>query len=61
MAEEYQRLLDRLPNAKSRSIAVWKMEGYTNEEIAAELGCATSTVERKLRAIRKSLRGEGTS
>ncbi len=29
------------------------MEGYTNEEIASWLGCALSTVERRLRVIRR--------
>jgi len=36
-----------------RSIAVWKMEGYTVEEIAARLGCVPRTIERKLRTIRE--------
>ena len=50
--EECQRLLDRLGDARLRSIAVWVLEGYTNEEIAVMLGCAVRTVERKLRLIR---------
>ena len=52
VAEEWQRLLDRLPNAEVRSVAQWKMEGYTNQEIAAKLGCAVRSVERRLRVIR---------
>jgi DNA-directed RNA polymerase specialized sigma24 family protein len=28
------------------------MEGYTNQEIAAKLGCALRSVERRLRLIR---------
>jgi hypothetical protein len=35
-----------------RSVAVWKMEGYTNAEIADKLGCVPVTVERKLQLIR---------
>jgi DNA-directed RNA polymerase specialized sigma24 family protein len=58
MAEECQRLLDKLANAKLRSVAVWKMEGHTNEEIAARLGCAVPTVERRLRMIRKCWDGK---
>jgi DNA-directed RNA polymerase specialized sigma24 family protein len=50
--EEYDRLLNRLENAELRSVAVWKLEGYTNAEIAAKLGCVEGTVERKLRIIR---------
>ena len=52
MTEECQRLLARLPDESLRTVALWKMEGYTNTEIAARLGCVTHTVERKLRAIR---------
>jgi DNA-directed RNA polymerase specialized sigma24 family protein len=33
-------------------VALWKMEGYANEEIAAKLGCVPRTVERRLRLIR---------
>jgi DNA-directed RNA polymerase specialized sigma24 family protein len=52
VAEECRRLLDRLKTDELRTIAVWKMEGYTNDEIAAKLDCAPSTVERKLQRIR---------
>lgn len=52
VAEECRRLLADLKSDELRSIAVWKMEGYTNEEIASKLDCATTTVERKLQRIR---------
>ena len=52
VADECRRLLGLLGDATLRSVAVWKMEGYTNAEIAAKLGCVTRTVERKLRVIR---------
>jgi DNA-directed RNA polymerase specialized sigma24 family protein len=57
LAEEFQRLLDRLGSDELRSIAVWKLEGYTNAEIAERLGCAAVSVERRLRLIRKILSG----
>jgi len=60
LAEECQRLLACLPDAELQSVAQWKMEGYTNEEIAAKLGCALRSVERKLKVIR-SLWGHGAS
>ena len=41
-AEECQRLLGKLRNAELRSVALRKMEGFTNEEIAAKLGCSTA-------------------
>jgi len=53
VAEECQQLLDKLDDAELRSVALWKMEGYRNDEIAAKLGCVERTVERKLRLIRK--------
>jgi RNA polymerase sigma factor (sigma-70 family) len=53
VAEQCERLLARLETPELRSVAVWKMEGQTNEEIAGLLGCAVSTVERRLRLIRK--------
>jgi DNA-directed RNA polymerase specialized sigma24 family protein len=53
IAEECQRLLDRLGDDGLRAVALWKMEGYTNEEVAARLGCVPRTVERKLRTIRR--------
>jgi DNA-directed RNA polymerase specialized sigma24 family protein len=52
VAEECQRLLGLLREGELRSVALWKMEGYTNEEIAAMLGCVPRTVERKLWRIR---------
>jgi DNA-directed RNA polymerase specialized sigma24 family protein len=51
-AEECERLLALLGDPELRKVAVWKMEGYSNEEIADNLGCVTRTVERKLGIIR---------
>jgi DNA-directed RNA polymerase specialized sigma24 family protein len=53
LAEESGRLLRRLDDAELQAIAVWKMEGETTAQIAARLGCAPSTVERRLRLIRQ--------
>ena len=52
LAEEYQRLMEQLGDSTLQGVASFKLEGYTNEEIAALLGCVTSTVERKLVRIR---------
>ena len=54
-------LLDRLGNETFRSVAVRKMEGETNDAIAARLGCVTTTVERKLQRIRELWTREGIS
>ncbi len=51
-ADECRRLLDLLEEPQLRQIALWKVEGYTNEEIAVRLDCVPRTVERKVRRIR---------
>jgi len=53
-AEECQRLLSLLPDDSLQEIALAKLEGYTNEEIAERLHCAPRTVERKLGKIREA-------
>ena len=53
VADECRHLLDGLDDETLRTIAVWKMEGYTNIELADRLGCAVRTVERKLERIRE--------
>lgn len=61
LAEELESLLQRLDDPDDlhlRTVAVWKMEGYTNGEIAQKLGCAVPTVGRRLALIRTVL-GEG--
>ena len=58
LVEEFQGLLDRLGDDELRSIAVWRLEGYTNAEIAGRLGRAEVSVRRRLRLIRKILAGD---
>jgi DNA-directed RNA polymerase specialized sigma24 family protein len=52
VAEECQRLLASLGDAELEGVALWKMEGYTTQEIASRLGYVNRTVERKLHLIR---------
>jgi DNA-directed RNA polymerase specialized sigma24 family protein len=52
VAEQCERLLGRLADPKLRQLAVWKLEGHSNAEIAGRLGCSLPTVERKLRRVR---------
>jgi DNA-directed RNA polymerase specialized sigma24 family protein len=56
VAEEFSRLLDHLGTDELRSIAIFKMEGYTDEEIAARLGKSVRTVVRKVSVIRNKWR-----
>lgn len=53
VAEEADRLLASLGNAELIELAVLKMEGHSNSEIAERWGKAERTVERKLNLIRK--------
>jgi DNA-directed RNA polymerase specialized sigma24 family protein len=53
LVDEFRELLERLGDDSLKSVALAKMEGYTNKQIADRLGCIEQTVERKLRSIRK--------
>lgn len=53
MEEEGRRLLDALEDDALRQVALWKLEGYTNDEIAERIGLTTRSVERKLQRIRE--------
>ncbi len=52
VAEQFTRLLTQLVDASLQRVAVWRMEGYGNDEIAGMLDCSRRTVARKLDAIR---------
>jgi DNA-directed RNA polymerase specialized sigma24 family protein len=53
-AEECRRLLDLLDDPHLQQAALRKLEGYTVEEIAAQLGVVPRTVKRWLRLIRQA-------
>jgi RNA polymerase sigma factor (sigma-70 family) len=53
MVENCQRLLDRLPDDTLRAVALYRLQGFTQEEIAKKIGRAEETVLRKLRRIRE--------
>ena len=52
LIEQYQNLLDRLVDKTLQRVAVYKLEGFTNGEIADKLDCSRRTVIRKLETIR---------
>jgi DNA-directed RNA polymerase specialized sigma24 family protein len=60
VGEEYRRLFGSLAADSLRVVAVLKLEGYSNEEIARSLDCGLRTVERKLEVIRKRWTAEST-
>ena len=58
MTEQIGILLDRLDKPLLRRIAVAKLEGFTNAQIAEQIGKSVPTVERKLRLIRHAWSAE---
>jgi len=61
VADEFRALLDKLEDDQLRQIAVRKLEGFTNDEIAADLGCTVRTVGRRLALIRDLWEGASDS
>jgi DNA-directed RNA polymerase specialized sigma24 family protein len=61
VADEYCRLLDRLGDDVLRKVAVLRMEGFTTDAIADQLGCARRTVARQLALIRRILAADANS
>lgn len=55
VAEHYDRWMKALDSEELTRLALWKLEGFTNDEIATKSGRTTRTVERKLNLIRKIL------
>jgi DNA-directed RNA polymerase specialized sigma24 family protein len=53
MTDECRRLFGSLSDESLRVVALLKLEGHSNEEIAKSLECGLRTVERKLEVIRK--------
>jgi RNA polymerase sigma factor (sigma-70 family) len=58
VAETCRQLLDRLEDEDLKKVALYKMEGYSNEEIAEAMDCVVRTVERKLARIREHWESE---
>lgn len=53
LADQIQYLLGRLRDEQSRTVALLKLEGHKNREIAQNMGRSMATVERKLQLIRR--------
>jgi DNA-directed RNA polymerase specialized sigma24 family protein len=52
LTDEIQRRFEELPDESLRVVALLRMEGYSNAEIASALDCSPRSVERKLELIR---------
>jgi len=53
MVQECSRLLEMLGEPELRQVALWKLEGYSNSEIASRLGRSEKTAERKVDLIKQ--------
>lgn len=51
--EQVERLIEMLSDAALRKIVDLKVQGFTNDEIARQMGCVTRTIERKLKLVRQ--------
>jgi DNA-directed RNA polymerase specialized sigma24 family protein len=60
MADQCRGLLGRLRDDSLRAVALLRLEGFTNEEVAERLGCSLRTVARKMELIRRSWASEET-
>ncbi len=52
LSEALERRLASLADPELRQIALWRLEGFTNREIADRVDCVERSVERKLDRIR---------
>ena len=52
MTTQVERLFSILDDDEMRSIARWKVDGHSNNEVAGKLKCTERTIERRLHRIR---------
>jgi DNA-directed RNA polymerase specialized sigma24 family protein len=50
--DECKTMLDMIDRKEVKLVALLRVEGYTNEEIAQRLGCTRRSVQRRLNLIR---------
>ena len=58
LTEQFERLLAIIGEPELQELAVGKMEGFSNAEMAEQLNCSVRTIERRLRYIRVKCRDE---
>ena len=57
LTQEFEELVSSLGDDRLRAIVMGKFIGLENRDLAAELGCSVSTIERKLQLVRKRWSG----
>ena len=58
MQESVEQLFSQLGVGQLQDLAVAKLEGYSNAELAQRLGCSERTIERRLHLIREKCQQE---
>jgi RNA polymerase sigma factor (sigma-70 family) len=58
MAESVDQLMTHLGDGQLQEIAVGKLEGYSNAELAERMKCSERTIERRLHLIRQKCQQE---
>ncbi len=58
MTESLERLMKHLGDGQLQEIAVGKLEGFSNAELAQRLECSERTIERRLHLIREKCQQE---
>lgn len=58
MKDSFQELISHLGSGQLTEIAIGKMEGYSNAELAERLRCSERTIERRLNLIREKCQQE---
>lgn len=56
LSENLNELLRQLSEPPLQEIALFKLEGFSNQEIAKKIGRSVATVERRLKRIRQKWR-----
>ncbi|MBI5758409.1 MAG: RNA polymerase subunit sigma-70 [Planctomycetales bacterium] len=59
LTEECERLVGLLGDPELQQVALWRLEGFNNDEIAAKLNYTRRTIQRMLKLIRQVWEREG--
>ncbi len=59
LLEELERLVCQLRDERLKTLAILKLSGHTNEEVASQLNCSVRTVIRKVALIRRDWEERG--
>ena len=58
LSESLEQLLSKLGGGQLRDLAVGKMQGFSNAELATQFECSERTIERRLHLIRETCQQE---